>query len=76
MENTIDGDIPALYCSIVLFIQLCDILFQVSVYIVDFGEYNAMALEEIKPLPWKFWDLPFQAFKCKLHGKEYHACQV
>lgn len=40
----------------------------VSVYIVDFGEYNAMAVEEIKPLPWRFWKLPFQAFKCKLHG--------
>ncbi|XP_052085728.1 tudor domain-containing protein 7B-like isoform X29 [Mytilus californianus] len=40
----------------------------VSVYIVDFGEYNAMTVEEIKPLPWRFWKLPFQAFKCKLHG--------
>ena len=40
----------------------------VSVYIVDFGEYNTMIFEEIKPLPWKFWQLPFQAFKCKLHG--------
>lgn len=41
-------------------------------YIVDFGEYNAMTVEEIKPLPWRFWKLPFQAFKCKLHGKVFN----
>ncbi|KAJ8306757.1 hypothetical protein KUTeg_015694 [Tegillarca granosa] len=38
----------------------------VSVYNVDYGEYNAMTLDEIKPLPWRFWKLPQQAFKGKL----------
>ncbi|KAL5013682.1 hypothetical protein ScPMuIL_007952 [Solemya velum] len=40
----------------------------VSVYLVDFGEYTVMSLDELQPLPSKFWQLPFLAFKCKLSG--------
>lgn len=37
-----------------------------SVYYPDLGEFNVVDTSELRPLPLKFWSLPFQAFKAKL----------
>ena len=44
-------------------------IFQVSVCLVDIGEYSVLMIEELQPLPWTFWKLPLQAINGKLSGK-------
>ncbi|KAL3890205.1 hypothetical protein ACJMK2_002497 [Sinanodonta woodiana] len=39
-----------------------------SVYLVDMGRYSVVSLEELQPLPWKFWKIPMQAFTARLGG--------
>lgn len=41
-------------------------VFQMSVYLVDIGEYSVMMLSEIQPLAQQFRKLPFMAFNATL----------
>lgn len=37
----------------------------------DYGQFNLIKIDDIQPLPLEFWELPYQALRCKLHGKVY-----
>lgn len=34
----------------------------------DYGQFNLIKIDDIQPLPLEFWELPYQALRCKLHG--------
>ena len=55
----------AVYTGFTVFL----LLFQLSVYLVDIGEFSVLMLDEVQPLPWTFWKLPFQAITAKLGCK-------
>lgn len=34
----------------------------------DYGHFNLIKIDDIRPLPLEFWKLPYLALRCKLHG--------
>jgi hypothetical protein len=46
-----------------------------AIYFCDYGDYRAVSLENLQPLPSQFYELPYQAIKAKLFGT-YHANNI